>query len=341
MAGGFKPPLQIPHSNVLPAILATICFAFSAVCGQRLSRLLGGITANFWRLFLATVILALMTALFWPASVRHETFGWLFLSGIVGFGIGDVGLYLAYPHLGSRLTILVLMCFGCFFSAAGDWLLLGTRLNFVQTLSILVILLGVIMALHRPHEPLIAGGTVGTSRLSSFNRGLFFAVVAGWGHGFGAVISRMAQNAAAAGGFSVNGISQAAQRAVGGLLIGGLVYAVVRTAGRQRRRDPAVIDAGSAVLANSPPPPRRRKHLTFWLVTAALFGPVIGVSCMQWALDVLKTSALVVAITATSPLVIVPLARWIENDKPSPRALIGTFLGVVGIVLAGLARDGK
>jgi drug/metabolite transporter (DMT)-like permease len=323
-----NPKSEVRATEMLAAILTTFCFAVSAVCGQRLSRLLGGITANFWRLLLATTILALMTILFWPASVRRETFGWFFLSGMIGFGIGDVGLYLAYPHLGSRLTILVLMCFGCFFSAAGDWLILGTRLNSAQGVSVIVILTGIILALHRPHEPL------------RFNRGLFFAVVAGWGQGFGAVISRIAQDAAAAEGFSVNGISQAAQRAVGGLLIGGLVYAAVRTAKHQRQVDPAVIDAGSAILPIATPP-RRKKHLTFWLVTAALFGPVIGVSCMQWALDVLKSSALVVAITATSPLVIVPLARWIEGDKPSPRALIGTILGVAGVVLAGLARNAR
>ncbi|MGI8602942.1 MAG: EamA family transporter [Verrucomicrobiales bacterium] len=279
---------------MLPAILTTICFAFSAVCGLRLSRLLGGISANFWRLLVAVLILSALTLVLFPHSLRRETFGWLFVSGVIGFGIGDVGLFLAYPHLGSRLTLLVLMCFGCFFSAAGDWIILGTRLNLAEGMSVTVILAGVILALHRPHEPV------------RLNRGVFFAVLAGWGQGFGAVLSRIAQNSAEKHGFDVNGISQAAQRAVGGLLIGGLVYAALRATQKRSLRTamenrlPLPEAVGAKGGAATKPPARRKKHVGFWLAGAALFGPVIGVSCMQWALEVLKSSALVVAITATS-----------------------------------------
>ena len=61
-------------------------------------------------------------------------------------------------------------------------------------------------------------------------------------------------------------------------------------------------------------------------------------SAMQWALQVLHSSALVVAITATAPLLIVPLARWIEREKTSPRALLGTAIAVGGVVMAAFLR---
>jgi len=297
---------------MFPALLATFCFACSAVCGQRLSRLLGGITANYWRLLLAFAILAVLTAALFPTSLHLETTGWYFLSGVIGFGLGDVALFLAYPHLGSRLTVLVLMSFAVFFGAVGDWWLLHTPLKWELTGSIAVILSGLVLALHRPGEPWRWG------------RGFVFAVIAGWGQGFGAVLSRIAQAKAAVAGFGVPALSQTTQRAAGGLLIAAIAFAIV-----------------SAVKNRQPPPatvPPRRKHLKIWLVGSALFGPVIGVSAMQWALGVLHSSALVVAITATAPLMIIPLARWIEKEKTSPRALLGTAVAVAGVVLAALVK---
>lgn len=318
MLGGLR-------SFMFPALLATFCFACSAVCGQRLSRLMGSIRGNFWRLVLAAGILWVITLIFFGGSVRPETAGWYVLSGVIGFGLGDVALFLAYPHLGSRLTVLVLMSFGVFFGALGDWWLLHAPLRWELTGSIAVILTGLGLALHRPGEPLRWG------------RGLVFAIIAGWGQGFGAVLSRIAQTTAEQGGFSVPAISQTAQRATGGLAIAAIAYGVVRLIARRKT---GAAEAASTPAASSaqPLPAKYRKNLPVWLLGSALFGPVIGVSAMQWALQVLHSSALVVAITATAPLMIVPLAHWIEREKTSPRALIGTSIAVGGVVMAALLR---
>lgn len=309
---------------MFPALLATFCFACSAVCGQRLSRLMGSIRGNFWRLVLAAGILWALTLVFFGGSVRPETAGWYVLSGVIGFGLGDVALFLAYPHLGSRLTVLVLMSFGVFFGALGDWWLLKATLRWELALSIAVILTGLVLALHRPGEPLRWG------------RGLVFAIIAGWGQGFGAVLSRIAQTTAEQGGFAVPAISQTAQRATGGLAVAAIAYAVVRLSRRRASQagNPTAPVAESATAV----PSKYRKNQPVWLLGSALFGPVIGVSAMQWALQVLHSSALVVAITATAPLVIVPLARWIEREKTSPRALLGTAIAVGGVVLAAFLR---
>ncbi len=299
---------------MFPALLATVCFACSAICGQRLSRLLGGITANWWRLLLAFVILAALTLTIWPESIRRETAGWYFLSGLVGFGLGDVALFLAYPHLGSRLTVLVLMSFACLFGWLGDWMVLGERLTAEMAASILVILSGLFLALHRPNERL------------PWNRGLVFAIIAGFGQGAGVVLSHLAQDAARAQHFAVPALSQTAQRAFGGLLVSGVAFAVVQHAIRRRGLTEA---------------PARKKNRSLWLVGSALFGPVIGVSAMQWAIEVLQNSALVIALTATAPLFIIPLARLVDREKSSRRAILGTAIAVAGVALAAFAREGK
>ena len=48
---------------MLGAVLATILFAFSAVSGARVAKLMGGTEANFWRLSLATLFLATLAHL--------------------------------------------------------------------------------------------------------------------------------------------------------------------------------------------------------------------------------------------------------------------------------------
>ncbi len=41
------------------ALLTTLLFATSAVCGYRTSKQIGGVEANFWRIALATLFLTL------------------------------------------------------------------------------------------------------------------------------------------------------------------------------------------------------------------------------------------------------------------------------------------
>jgi hypothetical protein len=71
------------------AFLATVLFSFSAIAGRRLSHFLSGTKANLARLILAAVILGLWAHLF-GFGVRGAAFPILFISGCVGFGIGDL-----------------------------------------------------------------------------------------------------------------------------------------------------------------------------------------------------------------------------------------------------------
>ena len=79
--------------------------------------------------------------------------------------------------------------------------------------------------------------------------------------------------------------------------------------------------------------------LSFSLIGAALAGPVIGVSCFQWAL-LTEKSAIVLAITATSPLVVTLFARAFEQEKTPPLAIIGSLVSVSGVIAICLTKLG-
>ena len=130
------------------AFATTFFFALSAVCAQRMSKLLGGVRANFFRILLATSVLAAYAHLFgqgWSGGA----FGWFFLSGIAGFGLGDVALYQALPRIGSRLSVMLVHCLAAPFAAFVEWLWLGTPLTALEILFALIALAGVALASHR------------------------------------------------------------------------------------------------------------------------------------------------------------------------------------------------
>jgi drug/metabolite transporter (DMT)-like permease len=63
-----------------------------------------------------------------------------------------------------------------------------------------------------------------------------------------------------------------------------------------------------------------------------MFGPVLGVSCFQWAL-VQAPALVVLSITATTPILIMPLSAVIDHDRAGKAAIWGSVLAVVGVVL--------
>ena len=69
-----------------------------------------------------------------------------------------------------------------------------------------------------------------------------------------------------------------------------------------------------------------------WVLAAALFGPVLGVSCFQWALGQ-ETSAIVLSITAITPIIVIPMTTYMNGDRPSAMTLAGSAIAVTGVIL--------
>jgi drug/metabolite transporter (DMT)-like permease len=63
----------------------------------------------------------------------------------------------------------------------------------------------------------------------------------------------------------------------------------------------------------------------------ALAGQTLGVTCMQWALKT-TPAAVVAAIIATTPLVLLPMTRIVEGEKIGFRSLLGALIAVGGVI---------
>ncbi|HTG45595.1 MAG TPA: DMT family transporter [Verrucomicrobiae bacterium] len=191
------------QTGVGAALATTALFSFSAIAGNRLSRLVGGVEANFLRIILATLLLGAY------AHTRGRGFAgaalpYFLLSGLIGFGIGDLALYQAFPRIGSRLSMILVHCLAAPVATFIEWLWLGTALTLFQVTCSLVVLLGVAVAL-APKEHLHIPRRVLTA-------GLIFGVVAALGQAVGSVTSRKAYAVARLAHESIDGVSAAYQR---------------------------------------------------------------------------------------------------------------------------------
>ncbi len=300
---------------MIASVLTAFLWALSGIFARRSSLYLGSQRANLARQTLALFMLGL-----WAHSLGQglhgESLGILFLSGVVGFGLGDWALFEAFPRIGSAMTMLLSQCLAAPIAAIIEWFWLGTGMTLLELASSAVILLGVALAMAPGHASDIPAG----HRLT----GIIFGVLAAAGQACGAVMSRYAFQRASETGFQLDGITAAYQRLWGGVLCVGVLL-IFRQLIRGWRNSGEII-----------PRPDWRQGWP-WMVANAVTGATLGVSCYQWALKS-TPSAVVLPIVATTPLIVMLIAFAFEGIKPSRRTIIGAILAVTGVVTLILVR---
>ena len=300
------------------AFLAAFFFALNATCASHSVRAFGTMRTNLARLASAAVFLGLFAHLV-GRGFASASIGWFFLSGVIGMGLGDLGVYAALPLLGSRLTVLMTQCLAAPIAALGEWLWLGTRLTTVQVVWGLVILAGVAAA--------IMPSKASPAKVQIKPIGFLFGLVAACGQGFGALVSRRGVTAATAAGEHVAnatfGLTAAYHRILAGLIFTSAWFIALY------------------FLKRMPNTPKlnhaERRAGRWWVLSTALAGPVLGVGCYQWALAT-TPSGLVLPIAATTPLLSIPIAYWLEGDRPTKRSIVGGVVAVGGCIALTMSR---
>jgi drug/metabolite transporter (DMT)-like permease len=191
-----------------------------------------------------------------------------------------------------------------------EWVWLGTRLSVSQVLWGTTILAGVLAALAPDSRLHIGGRTWGT--------GILLGVVAACGQGGGAVLTRKAFDVARQAGQHIDAGTAAYQRILGGLLL----TVVVLFINHWRK-------SAMASTPESPGTDRPWRRALPWVVANALAGPALGVACYQWALAIAPTG-IVLAIVATTPLVVIPFTMILDDERPTLRSLAGGAVAVLG-----------
>lgn len=296
------------------ALLTTLLFATSAICGYRTSKRIGGIEANFWRLTLALFFLATWTHFF--GKDFEGAPGWFMLSGLLGVGVGDTAYFQALPRLGSRRTILLCQCLTAPFAVLIEFFWLGTKLNLAEILCVAVILGGVAIAL-KPDDHLKISA-------HDWQIGITSSVMSAMGAAFGAVLIRKAFFTAHADGFFPDAGTTGFQRVLGGILIPAIAMLLFKA--RSAHKHGGLFEPKTLQVS-------REKWATLWpwVLANALAGQTLGVTCMQWALQTTQ-AGIVAAIIATTPIFLLPMTRIVEKEKIGFHSIVGVIIAVAGVI---------
>ncbi len=300
---------------MLAALFTTLLLAVSAICGYRSSKQIGGSEANLWRVCLAAFFLGLWANTF-GTGLAGDAFPLFLLSGFLGVGLGDTGYFQALPRLGSRRTVLLVQCLTPPFAALIEWRWLGTRLNLPEIICIAVILAGVAVALAPGDHLKISARDLGFG--VSF---CFFAAVCG---ALGTVMSRKAFAVAHAAGQYPDPGTTGYQRVLGGVLLPAVILLVVKW--RSAHAHGGVFEEKTRQVSRE-----KWRRIWPWVLGNSLAGQTLGMSCFQWAIE--KTpAAIVTAIVALTPIILLPMTRIVDGEKIGLRSLVGALIAVAGVI---------
>jgi drug/metabolite transporter (DMT)-like permease len=293
----------------LAGLGTSICWSFTSVLFTLSGRQVGSTVVNRARLLIAVLLVSLAHLITFgrpfPYEASIERWGWLALSGIIGFAIGDAFLFQAFIMIGPRLAML-LMALSPVMGAGLAWLLLGETLTTQQLLGVLLTVGGVAwVVLDR------AADANGRHEAIS-PRYYLIGILMGLGGALGQAAGYVASKKGLEGDFpalSANMIRLIASTS--------LIW-LITLASRQARPTFRTLRAHPEALK--------------YILGGAIFGPFIGV---WFSLVAVQNTPVGVASTLTSlmPVFLLPVGYLMFQERITRRAILGTILAVVGIAV--------
>jgi drug/metabolite transporter (DMT)-like permease len=244
-----------------------------------------------------------------PAASGVQWF-WLGLSGIVGLGIGDFGLFAAYVTLGPRRSVL-LQASSPIFACVGAFALLGETISLLSLVGIAITLTGIVVVL-------LESGVTLEERLRANERkrwGVFFGLISAMGQGFGVVLSKEGMYAGVS--TAMDPVSAALIRM---LWAGVFVWACVVLAGRLPEAKKA---AGN------------RDGIKY-TAAGAVVGPFLGMTLSMVAVADAQ-AGVAQTLMSLMPVFIIPLIWIIYGEKTNTRGILGAIVAVVGVAVLFIA----
>jgi drug/metabolite transporter (DMT)-like permease len=295
--------------------LISIGVAFSWTATALLSELgskrLGNLTLNVLRMALA---LLFSVVLFWvvigtpfPTGISTAACGWMLLSGLVGYVIGDFCLFQCYIIIGSRYGQLF-MTLAPLAAAFMAWITLGQQMSLMSIFAMLVTLAGISISV-------LGRGEHHRVSLKLPLSGVLFAIGAAVCQGVGLVLSKMGmdhydstQMPAWLIPFSANFL-----RCIAGII--GFTILLYFKEGLQPLRD-AIHDRKGIMVATA----------------TTIFGPFVGVGFSLMAVQY-TSAGIASTLMALTPIIIILPSYWLFRQPITWRTVLGAVISVIGVSL--------
>jgi len=293
------------------AVLVSCLWTGSSLLFTSAGKRIGAFGVNAYRTSMAIGLLVCAHLVFLgvlvPAATGAQWF-WMGLSGVVGLGVGDFGLFAAYIMIGPRRSVLI-QASSPIFAALGAYIMLpqSAALSPMTVLGIAVTLTGIVVVLLERGEA--AEERSGARKL--WRWGVLFGVVSAMGQGFGVVLSKLGMSLVA--GETMNPISAALIRM---LLAGVFVWTCVLLAGKL----PAVQKAA-----------KDRKGIKY-TAAGAVIGPFLGMTLSMVAIAGAQ-AGVAQTLMSLMPIFIIPVVWIAYREKTNWRGILGAAIAVAGVAI--------
>lgn len=276
------------------------------------SKRLGNLTLNVLRMALALLFAMVMFFVVSGSPLPTgggtlEAYGWMLLSGLVGYVIGDFCLFQCYIIIGSRYGQLF-MTLAPLAAALMAWVTLGQQMSAMSIVAMLVTLLGISISVlgrgehHRVSLKLPLGGVL-------------FAVGAALCQGFGLVLSKIGMDHYDTTAipewlvpFSANFF-----RCLAGIV--GFTLLLYFREGFQPLRE-AVHDRKGMMVATA----------------TTIFGPFVGVGFSLMAVQY-TSAGIASTLMALTPIIIILPSYWLFGQKITWKVVLGAVISCIGVSL--------
>ena len=295
--------------------LISIGVAFSwtatALLSEFGSKRMGNLPLNVLRMALA---LLFSLVLFWvvvgtplPPVGSWEACGWMLLSGVVGYVIGDFCLFQCYIIIGSRYGQLF-MTLAPLAAALMAWMVLGQQMTAMSIVAMLVTLVGIgISVLGRGEHHKVS--------LKLPLNGVLFTIGAALCQGIGLVLSKMGMDHYDTEAmpswlipFSANFL-----RCIAGII--GFSLLLYFREGLQPLRHALHDGKGMAVAT-----------------ATTIFGPFVGVGFSLMAVQY-TSAGIASTLMALTPIIIILPSYWLFHQPITWRSVVGAIISVLGVSL--------
>ena len=276
------------------------------------SKRLGNLTLNVLRMALAllfsVVFFGVVTGNILPPGASAEACGWMLLSGLVGYVIGDFCLFQCYIIIGSRYGQLF-MTLAPLSAALMAWVTLGQQMTLMSILAMLLTLFGISISV-------LGRGEHHKVSLKLPLNGILFAIGAAVCQGVGLVLSKIGMDYYEPSAsmpewlvpFSAN-----FYRCVAGII--GFTFLLYYRDGMAPLRE-AMHDKKGLSVATA----------------TTIFGPFVGVGFSLMAVQY-TAAGIASTLMAMTPIIIILPAYWLFHEKITWKAILGALISVIGVSL--------
>ena len=303
-----------PNLTGESAAVLTSCFwTASSLLFTSAGRRFGSFGVNAYRsliaigLLLCAHIVLLGTLL--PLASSGQWF-WLGLSGIVGLGIGDFGLFAAYVTIGPRRSVLI-QASSPIFASLGAYFMLGEPLSQMAILGIAVTLSGIIVVIlerEETSEEKLEEQSAATKRKTI---GVLFGLISAMGQGFGLVLSRKGMYLDTS--VAMNPVSVALIRMMLAVVF---VWICALFAGKLPTLRQAAKD----------------KQGMKYTAAGAIVGPFVGMTLSMVAVADTQPG-IAQTLMSLMPIFIIPVIWIIYRERTSWRGILGAVVAVIGVAI--------